>query len=186
MQAAPLNEEYKQAVCRKARCLTLQSRGHAPASRVTPLISTLGIAEMQMQTRASVWPTGRQMQKAEVPAKERAVRPLAASARPERFATDSSLCSEPAFGRDCACSVSIQAVRRSAKPNARSRIATSFACGGGAGLLAGGATQRKIQAGRVPRSALPNPSIERTNTGGPGLLAFASAQPPVFASHLKR
>ena len=37
------------------------------------------------------------------------------------------------------------------------------------------------------RSALmPNPSIERTNTGGPGLFAFASAQPPVSASHLKR
>jgi hypothetical protein len=32
----------------------------------------------------------------------------------------------------------------------------------------------------------PNPSIERTNNGGSGLRAFASAQPPLFASHLKR
>jgi hypothetical protein len=32
----------------------------------------------------------------------------------------------------------------------------------------------------------PNPSIERTNNGGSQLLAFASAQPPLFASHLKR
>jgi hypothetical protein len=32
----------------------------------------------------------------------------------------------------------------------------------------------------------PNPSIERTNNGGSVLGAFASAQPPLFASHLKR
>jgi hypothetical protein len=32
----------------------------------------------------------------------------------------------------------------------------------------------------------PNHSIERTNNGGSSLLAFASAQPPLFASHLKR
>ena len=33
---------------------------------------------------------------------------------------------------------------------------------------------------------LPNPSIERTNNGGSSLSAFASTQPPLFASHLKR
>ena len=36
--------------------------------------------------------------------------------------------------------------------------------------------------GEVP----PNPSIERTNNGGSSLTAFANAQPPLFASHLKR
>ena len=39
--------------------------------------------------------------------------------------------------------------------------------------------------GAMPRGA-PNPSIERTNNGGSGLRALASAQPPLFASHLKR
>ena len=33
---------------------------------------------------------------------------------------------------------------------------------------------------------LPNPSIERTNNGGSSLSAFSRAQPPLFASHLKR
>ena len=33
---------------------------------------------------------------------------------------------------------------------------------------------------------MPNPSIERTNNGGSQLRAIASAQPPLFASHLKR
>jgi hypothetical protein len=32
----------------------------------------------------------------------------------------------------------------------------------------------------------PNPSIERTNNGESSLRAFANAQPPLFASHLKR
>jgi hypothetical protein len=36
------------------------------------------------------------------------------------------------------------------------------------------------------RKVAPNPSIERTNNGGSLLFAFASAQPPLFASHLKR
>jgi hypothetical protein len=34
--------------------------------------------------------------------------------------------------------------------------------------------------------AMPNPSIERTNNGGSGFTAFSNAQPPLFASHLKR
>lgn len=33
---------------------------------------------------------------------------------------------------------------------------------------------------------MPNPSIERTNNGGSSFTAFANAQPPLFASHLKR
>lgn len=41
MQAAPPNAQCVQAQCRKARCLTLQSRGLAPASRVKPLISNV-------------------------------------------------------------------------------------------------------------------------------------------------
>lgn len=32
----------------------------------------------------------------------------------------------------------------------------------------------------------PNPSIDRTNNGGPGLLASGEQVPPLFASHLKR
>jgi hypothetical protein len=52
--------------------------------------------------------------------------------------------------------------------------------------FASGATQRTMRAGFVPQSALPNPSIERTNNGGSSFTAFAEAQPPLFASHLKR
>ena len=145
----------------------------------------------------------------------RAVRPLAASARPQRFGAGSGLCAEPSLGIEeeacwprhsflresknpmfgkalvalfevTACSEQTQALRRSAKPNARGRAATRFARGGGFGLFAGGTTQRTMLAGRVPLSALPNPSIERTNNGGSSLSAFAYAQPPLFASHLKR
>ena len=133
----------------------------------------------------------------------RAVRPLAASALPQWFVAGSSLCIEPALGSEekvclpahsflestknpmfgkalvalgevTACSVQMQALRGSAKSNAGC-AATSFARGGGFGLLASGVTQRTMLAGSVPLGALPNPSIERTNTGR-----------PVFASHLKR
>ena len=69
----------------------------------------------------------------------------------------------------------MQAQRRSARPNTRGRAATSFARGGGFGVLAGGATQRTMRAGRVPSGARSNPSIERTCPGKPG-----------HASHLKR
>ena len=41
--------------------------------------------------------------------------------------------------------------------------------------------------GIVPCSrATPNPSIKRTNNGGPCLLASATAVPPLFAAYLKR
>jgi hypothetical protein len=120
-----------------------------------------------------------------------AVRPasLAASAQPQRF--DPSTCSRtepalsskqrstrsPMFGkaREALCEVTahskqMQALRRSAKPNSRDRAGTSCcaARAGGFGLLASGATQRTMRAGRVPQSALPNPSIERTSPGKPG------------------
>jgi hypothetical protein len=38
----------------------------------------------------------------------------------------------------------------------------------------------------VCQRVMPNSSIERTNNGGSQLRAFANAQPPLFASHLKR
>ena len=41
LRAASPNAQCKQAVCRKARCLTRQSTGHAPASRVMPVISNV-------------------------------------------------------------------------------------------------------------------------------------------------
>jgi len=53
------------------------------------------------------------------------------------------------------------ALRSSAAPGAAGRAATSSARGGCFGLLAGGATQRTMRAGRVHRSVRPNPSIER-------------------------
>ena len=79
------------------------------------------------------------------------------------------------LGQVMACLAPMQALRRSAKPNTRVRAATSFARGGGFGLLASGATQRTMRAGCVFRDARPNPSIERTCPGKPGQ-----------ASHLKR
>ena len=128
----------------------------------------------------------------------RAVRPasLAASARPQRFDPNSCSCTEPASSseqestrtpilseaRAASCNLTVrskqmQALRGSAKPNTRGRAGTSCcaARAGGVRLLAGGATQRTMRAGRVPQSALPNPSIERTRPGKPGQ-----------ASHVKR
>jgi hypothetical protein len=130
----------------------------------------------------------------------RAVRPSAASARPKRFAASSVLCAEPALsGEEKACrsaigghtgfknpmfgkalcmpggvaaSKQMQALRRSAKPNAGGRAATSFARGGGFGSFASGVTQRKMRAGSVPQSALPNPSINRTSPGKPGAAGY--------------
>jgi hypothetical protein len=132
-------------------------------------------------------------------ASARAVRPLAASARLERFGKDSGLCAELALSsqeKTCVPAHSLlreskkrmQALRRGAKPNTRGRAGTScFAArAGGFGFLAHCATQRTMHAGSVPPSALPNPSIERTNNGGSSFTAFAYAQPPLFASHLKR
>lgn len=150
-----------------------------------------------MRARSNAVPHGRQMQEAAAPANAWAVRPLAASARPKQFDAGSGLCIEPSLGSEekarwsalgihtrlknpmfgkalamlcevTACSMQMQALRRSAKPNTRGRAATSFARGGGFGSFAGGVTQRKMRAGRVPQSALPNPSINRTCPGKPG------------------
>jgi hypothetical protein len=47
--------------------------------------------------------------------------------------------------------------------------------------------RRRTSVTAVPcQLAMPNPSIERTNNGGSQLRSFANAQPPLFASHLKR
>jgi hypothetical protein len=131
-------------------------------------------------------------------ASARAVRPasLAASARPQRFDPNSCSRTEPALSSELEStrttilseagaasynltvrSKQMQALRRSEKPNTRGRAGTSCcaARAGGVRLLAGGATQRTMLAGRVPQSALPNPSIERTRPGKPGR-----------ASHVKR
>ena len=67
------------------------------------------------------------------------------------------------------------ALRQGAALGCAGRAATSFARGGGFGLLAAGATQHTMHAGTVPLGALPNLSIERTCPGKPG-----------HASHLKR
>jgi hypothetical protein len=146
------------------------------------------------------------MQEVVVPAIERAARPLAVSALSWWFVAGASFsvelegCNErnrrwprPSFlgsfqksmlgkalvalRQVTACSVQIQALRSSAKPNARSRAGTRcFAARAGSlRLRASGVTQRTMRAGFVPQSALPNPSIERTFSGKPGA-----------ASHLKR
>jgi hypothetical protein len=136
-------------------------------------------------------------------ASARAVRPLAASAPTRWLVASTSLYAEPALGQRengfvashsflghaqksmfgkaqiglwqvTARSEPMQALRSRAKPKTVG-AATSFARGGGFGLLASGATQRTMHAGSVPQNALPNPSIERTSPGKPGA-----------ASHLKR
>jgi len=68
------------------------------------------------------------------------------------------------FGKAELESLQIQALRRSAKPNARGRAGTScFAArAGGVRLLAGVATQRTIQAGSAVLRPMPNPSFKRT------------------------
>jgi len=68
------------------------------------------------------------------------------------------------------------ALRSSSAPGAAGRAATSFARGGGFGLLAGTTTQRTMRAGYVYRSARPNPSIERDVQG----------LSPLAAPHVKR
>jgi hypothetical protein len=66
----------------------------------------------------------------------------------------------------------VKALRSSAKPNTRVGAATSFARGGGFGLLASVATQRTMRAGRVPLGARSNPSINRTSPGKPGAAGY--------------
>jgi len=82
-------------------------------------------------------------------------------AKGRRFNTHSSV--QPSF---------LSASRRSARPGCSGRAATSFARGGGFGLLAGCATQRTVRAGSVLLGALPNPSINRTSPGKPGAACY--------------
>ena len=148
-------------------------------------------------------PHGKAVYSVGQPASARAARPPAVSAPTRWLAASASLYAEPALeqrengfvashsfpgqalnsmfgkaqvelGQVTACSEQRQALRGGTKPNA-GRAATSFARGGGCGVLASGVTQRTIRAGCVPQSALPNPSIERTFSGK-----------PENASHLKR
>ena len=121
----------------------------------------------------------------------RAVRPLAASAPllvREALAGPASSHAMPPVGK-LGCLSSLQfwpakgrefkpfsSVRRScssasrwsARPGCSGSAATSFARGGGFGLLAGVTTQRTMRAGSVLLGALPNHSINRTCPGKPG------------------
>jgi len=82
------------------------------------------------------------------------------------------------FGRAELRSPQTRALRRSAKPKTRGRAGTSCcaARAGGFGLFASCTTQRTMRAGRVYRSARPNPSIERDVQG----------LSPSAAPHVKR
>jgi len=73
----------------------------------------------------------------------------------------------------------IKAVHSSANPNTGAR-------GAGFGLLASGATQCAMRAGRVPSGARSNPSINRTRNGGSRLLASVASVTPLRAGYLKR
>ena len=75
--------------------------------------------------------------------------------------------------------VPMKAVHSSANPNTGAR-------GAGSGLLASGATQRTMRAGRVSSGARSNPSINRTRNGGPRLLASVASVAPLRAGYLKR
>ena len=84
LQTAPPNAQCVQALCCLAHCLTLQSRGRAPASRVTPLISNVRHRGSRMHSLAGHREVSTRCEcrfargiKAVLP---RAVRPSAASA----------------------------------------------------------------------------------------------------------
>jgi hypothetical protein len=84
-------------------------------------------------------------------ASARVVRPLAASAQPQRFGAGSGLCAEPAFGieeKPCIPGHSFLAEKK----NPVFRSARLALCE---------AIQSKIQAGCAAQAAMPNPSIER-------------------------
>jgi len=85
-----------------------------------------------------------------------------------RFNTHSSV--QPSFSR------------RSARQGCSGRAATSFARGGGFGLLAGGVTQRTMHAGSVLLGALPNPSSGPAFGGPLKSNVRRRSSPPVFRS----
>jgi hypothetical protein len=78
------------------------------------------------------------------------------------------------------------ALRSRARQSNAGRAATSFARGGGAVVLAGEVTQRRMRAGFGASCPRPNPSVEGTNNGGPQFHASATSVAPLFAPHLKR
>jgi hypothetical protein len=78
------------------------------------------------------------------------------------------------------------ALRSRARQFRAVRAATSLARGGGAVVLAGEVTQRKMRAGFGASCPRPNPSVEGTNNGGPQFHASATSVAPLFAPHLKR
>jgi hypothetical protein len=77
-------------------------------------------------------------------------------------------------------------LRSRARQSNAGRAATSLARGGSVVVFASGATQRKMRASISVLRPRSNPSVEGTNNGGSHLCAFAYAQPPLFAPHLKR
>jgi len=136
----------------------------------------------------------------------RAVRPLAASARPKLFVAGSALCAEPSSGSEekvsspahsflgstknpmlikaqvqpgqvAASSKPMQALRRSAKPNSRGRAGTScYAARAGGFGLFASGATQRKMQAGSVVRALPNPSIERDVQG----------LSPLVAPHVKR
>jgi len=84
----------------------------------------------------------------------------------------------------------VGASRRSAAPGSQFLVAAEY--GGGLSLRCYALAMKAKSAHSAFHTkaayscARPNPSMERTNNGGSNLSAFAYAQPPLFASHLKR
>jgi hypothetical protein len=158
---------------------------------------------MQTQAHARSQPHGGPMQEPATLAFARAVRPLAASARPRWFGAASTRSTEPALsslvkvslpahsflgstknqrrieapvslGKVTACSKPMQTLRESAAPHPRVRAVTRL--GRGLWVRLVGFTQSTIRAVCAVQTALPNPSIERDVQG----LA------PLAAPHVKR
>ena len=175
--------------------LTRQSRGLGPASRSKPLISNVrhrksGMQDAKQSRRFCIAPLGYSDAGCPSFGGQRTVGGSRSMCRScelkyrgsvQRVSINrASLC--PALGSASGggvrpaegCEFSLcfasqpshsSAMRRSARQSKSGRAATSFARGGGFGLLASTATQRTMHAGWVPQSALPNPSIERTAFG---------------------
>jgi len=136
----------------------------------------------------------RAIKKTEVQALARAVRPasLAASARLNLLvAARASAHAVPqvagfkktwlrSFG------ISIQLLQAPIKVVLSSAKLNTGARGASFGLLASGATQCAMRAGRVSSGARSNPSINRTRNGGSPLLASVASVAPLRAGYLKR
>ena len=197
MRAVSPNAQCGLAVC-VVRCLTIQSTGRAPASWVTPVISNVrphAMRKYQFAMRFFVaTELNRTNEETGFQALVRAVRPasLAASARLNLLvAARASAHAVPqvtgfkktglrSFGISIhLLQAPIKVVHSSAKLNTGAR-------GAGFGLLASGATQCAMRAGRVPSGARSNPSINRTRNGGSRLLASVASAAPLRAGYLKR